>query len=137
MKGVDKEEEQWLQELMALYEQAAPLIQNSAKLNADGLPADLESLVEANEKLPSILESVKKMRKPKRKDFRNIKKDFEKVLFTCIKAGESGVKLVDSMAHGDWQITQRMRFTNVVNWMQQAAISYESLSKRLTSLSTK
>lgn len=72
------------------------------------------------------------MGKPNQKELRNIKKDFEKVLVSCIKAGESGVKLVDSTVHGDWAITQRMRFSTIITWTQRAAVCYERLSNNMT-----
>jgi hypothetical protein len=68
MKEVDEEETQrWLKAFMPLYEQATPLIQGIAKLDADGLPADLGILVEATKKLQPILESARNLSKPKQK----------------------------------------------------------------------
>jgi hypothetical protein len=43
--------EEWLQMFLPLHGQADPLIQIIAKLDADGLPADLRTLIEANWKL--------------------------------------------------------------------------------------
>lgn len=132
MKGTDKkEEEQWLQAFMLLYEQAAPLIRASATLDADGLPGNLKSLVEANEKLRPILQSVKKMRKPKRKELRNIKKDFERALSICLKASESAAKFVAAEVRGDPEIAKRMRFGTMVGQTQLAASCYEQLSENM------
>lgn len=131
------EQDPWLVAFMPLYEQAAPLIQTVVKLDAGGLPADLTTLVEANERLRPILESARKLPKPKQKEFRNIKKDFENVLSRCIRAGETGVKLLDDLGHGAPQMAVRMRFATIVGYTGQASIYYESLLKRLTSLSEK
>jgi len=118
---------------MPLYEQAAPLIQSIAKLDANGLPSDLQTLVEANEKLQPILKSVKNLPKPEQKEFHNIKKDFENVLFRCIKAGEMGVKLLDDLSHGPHKWYWRIRLATIVGWTGQATVYYESLSERLAS----
>lgn len=134
MEGIGNGQDQWLQAFVQLYEQAAPLIQSIAKLDANGLPTDLETLVEATGKLPSILESVRNLPKPKQKEFRNIKKDFENVLSRCIKAGEMGVKLLDDLDHGAHMAT-RIRLATIVGYTGQAIVYYESLSKRLASLS--
>jgi hypothetical protein len=136
MKEVDEEETQrWLKAFMPLYEQATPLIQGIAKLDADGLPTDLGILVEATKKLQPILESARNLSKPKQKRVRNVKKDFENVLSRCIKAGETGVKLLDDLSHGAPQIALRMRLATIVGYTGQAGVYYESLSKRLATLS--
>ena len=136
MEGIDDGQDQWLRAFMPLYEQAAPLIQGIAKLDDSGLPADPETLVEAIENLPPILESVRNLPKPKQKEFRNIKKDFENVLLRCIKAGKTEVKLLDDLNHGA-QMAARMRLATIVGYTGQAIVYYESLSKRLASLSGK
>jgi len=136
MEGIGNGQDQWLQAFMPLYEQAAPLIQSIAKVDDSGLPAELETLVKAIEKLPPILESVRNLPKPKQKEFRNIKKDFENVLSRCIKAGEVGVKLLDDLNHGA-QMATRIRLATIVGYTGQAIVYYESLSKRLASLSGK
>lgn len=134
MKVSNEEQGQWLRVFMPLYEQVAPLIRDIAKLDTNNQPADLSTLLEGGQKLPPILESVKKMPKPKQKELRSIKQEFEKVLHCCIKASESGAILVDSVALRDWQITQRMRFSNIIVWTIQAQTWYKSLSKKLDSL---
>lgn len=128
MKDVDREEtERWLKAFMPLYEQAAALIHKIAKIDADGMPTDLATLVEGNEKLPPILKSVKELPKPKEKELRKLKKDFQDVLDACIKAGGWGVKLI--------QDPNRVRFANIVFWTTFASGLMESFSKRLTLLS--
>lgn len=135
MKEIDSEEtKQWLKAFMALYEQAAPLIQDITKLDANGLPADLGTLVEATEKLQPILESARNLPKPKQKEFRNIKKDFENALSRCVKAGEMGVKLLDDLSHGAPQVALRMRLATIVGYTGQATPYHESLRKRLVAL---
>ena len=136
MEGIGNGQDQWLQAFMQLYEQAAPLIQRTAKPDTDGLPADLETLIEAARKLPPILESVKNLPKPKQKEFRNIKNDFKNVLSRCIKAGETGIKLLDDLNHGA-KMAARIRLATIVGYTGQANAYYESLSKRLASLSVK
>lgn len=136
MKEADKEKtERWLKAFMPLYEQAAPLIQRIAKLGANGLPTDLGTLVEATEKLQPILESARNLPKPKQKEFRNVKKDFENVLSRCIKAGEIGVKLLDDLSHGAPRIALRMRLATTAGYTGQATVYHESLCKRLAALS--
>lgn len=130
MKEVDKEEtERWLKAFMPIYEQSATLIYKIAKIDAEGLPADLPTLMEGNAKLPTILKSVKDLPKPKEKELHKLKKDFENVLDACIKAGGWGVKLSRD--------PNRVRFSNIVFWTSMASSFMESLSKRLASLSEK
>ena len=127
MKEEDKEEtEHWLQEFMTLYEQAETLILKIAKVDADGMPTDLRTLMEGSEKLPPILKSVKEISKPKEKELRKLKKEFQDILDACIKASEWGVKLA--------QDPNRVRFANIVFWTTSASGLMESFSKRLTSL---
>ncbi len=130
-----KEEDLWLQLFLPLYTQAAPLIQIITKLDANALPANLRTLAEANWKLRPILKSLKGLPNPKQKDLRNIKKDFENVLVRCIKAGETGMKMLDDLSHGAPQIAIRMRLTTIVGYTTQASIYYESLCKLLNSSS--
>lgn len=136
-EGDEEKTERWLKAFMPLYEQAAPLIQVIAQLEANRLPADLRTLVEVTEKLQPILESARNLSKPKHKEFRNIKKDFENVLSRCIKAGEIGVKLLDDLSHGAPQIALRMRLATIIGYVGQATAYHESLCKRLASLSRK
>jgi hypothetical protein len=131
MKGVDREaREEWLKAFMPLYEQAAPLIRNIAKkVDADGLQTDVGSLVEGYEKLPPILQSVKEIPKPKEKELRKLKKDFEDLLYSYIRAGEWGIKFV--------QDPSRIRFGSIVFFTNVANGLMESFSKRLAALSGK
>jgi hypothetical protein len=131
MKDVEREERaQWLKAFMPLYEQAAPLIRNIAKkVDADGLRTDVGSLVEGYEKLPPILQSVKEIPKPKEKELRKLKKDFEDLLVSCIRAGEWGIKFV--------QDPSRIRFGSIVFFTSVANGLMESFSKRLAALSGK
>ena len=130
MKGVDREERaQWLKAFMPLYEQAARLIRNIAKVGADGLPTDVESLIEGYEKLPPILQSVKEIPKPKEKELRKLKKDFEDLLYSCIRAGEWGIKFA--------QDPSRISFANIVLFTNFANGLMESFSKRLAPLAEK
>jgi hypothetical protein len=128
-----KQTQQWLQMFIPLYRQADPLIQIIAKLDVDGLPADLQTLTEANWKLQPILQDAKRLPAPKQKEFRSIKKDFENVLSLCIKASEIGAKMLDDMSHGAPKIALRMRLATIVGYTVQAGGHYESLCKRLSS----
>ena len=130
MKDVDSEErEQWLKAFLPIYENSANLIQKIAKIDADGSPTDVETLIEGYEKLPPILQSVKEIPKPKEKELRKLKKDFEDLLYSCIRAGEWGIKFV--------QDPSRIRFANIVFFTNFANGLMESFSKRLSSLSEK
>jgi len=130
MKDVDREERaQWLKAFMPLYEQAAPLIRNIAKVDADGSPTDVGNLIEGYEKLPPILQSVKEIPKPREKELRKLKKDFEDLLYSCIRAGEWGIKFV--------QDPSRIRFASIVFFTNAANGLMESFSKRLAALSEK
>jgi hypothetical protein len=121
MKDADREErERWLKAFLPLYEKSADLIQKIAKIDADGLPTDVETLIEGYEKLPPILQSVKEIPKPK---------DFEDLLYSCIRAGEWGIKFV--------QDPSRVRFASIVFFTNFANGLMESFSKRLAALSEK
>ena len=126
-EAVREETERWLKGFMPLYQQAATLIHKIAKFDAEGLPTDLPTLLDGNVKLPPILKSVKELPKPKEKELRKLKKDFENVLDACIKASEWGVKFSQDQS--------RIRLSMIV-FQTTAAIEFmKSFSKRLTLLS--
>ena len=128
IKDVDREEaERWLQTVMPLYEQAATLTHKIAKVDNDGLPADLTTLIEVSTKLTPILKSVKEIPKPREKELRKLQKDFKQALDACISASKWGVKLS--------QKPNRVRFSVTVFWTSLANSFMESLSKKLALLS--
>jgi len=132
MEGLGyKGQDPWLQAFMPLYKKATPLIKSVVEKSSDGLPADLETLIEAYRQLRPILESTKKLPKPKRKEFRRIQKAFEGTLSQCIAAGGMGVKMLDDFGHNA-QTAARMRIAGIVGLTEQARLLYEVLCKELT-----
>ena len=130
MKEVDKAEaEEFLKVFMPLYEQADTLIHKIVEKDADGLPASLETLIEAANKLLPILLSLQELPKPKYKELRRLKKEFNDVLKACIQAGEWAFKFAQNPG--------RVRLANIVFSTTLASGIMENCSKRLTSLSNK
>ena len=125
--------EQWLKSFMAIYKQASPLIDTVAKLDTEGQPASLDSLLEAYRSFGPLLQALKEMPKPPQKELRNIKNDFEKTLSMCIKAGEMAMKMVDDLRHGA-NLASRMHFSTIVGYIGYAEIYYKVLLDRLTKI---
>ena len=128
------EDEIWFQQFMDIYEGSELLIESIIEVDEEGLPADLRSILQAKEELEPVMEQVKKLPKPKRKALRDIKKNYEKLLSSCIKSSEKGLQLADSVYCGDWKITQRNRLTSVVIWIERATKEHDSLSEKLNSI---
>lgn len=127
MNELSREDELWLQEFMLLYQKDDTLVQKIVKVDANGSPADLQTLIKGYEKLPSILQAIKELPKPKEKELRKLKDNYRDVLVSCIKAGDWAIKLT--------QDPSRVRFANIVLFTTLASGIMEKVSKRLLSLS--
>ena len=126
-------QESWLRKFLALYDQISPLINQVAKLDEKGLPPNIDILLKAYAELPPILTSLKSLPKPPEKQFNNMKKDFERLLVACIKAGEMGMKMIDDMRAGA-QTAARMHFASVGGYITNATAYHKLLCKQLPSL---
>jgi len=129
--SANEAKEQWLKSFMVIYKQASPLINTVAKLDAEGQPAGPDSFLEAYQNFRPLLQSLKEMPKPSHKELRNIKKDFEKTLSMCVKAGEMMIKMIDDLRHGS-QLASRMHLASVVGYVSYAEIYHKSLLDRLS-----
>ena len=131
IKEVDREEAvQLLKTLMPLSEQVAPIVRRITKVDAnDMLVADLEDFLEAVKELPPILESMKRVPKPKDKELRKYKKEIEDSLDACIKACKWYLKFAESPS--------RVRLASIVFQMSVATSLMESATQRLTLLTNK
>lgn len=127
-EGTDKE---WLTVFMSLYKQARPTIEAVAKLDSDGHPASLDSLVEGYKLLLLVLQSIKGMPKPYNKELRKIKDNLEKTLEMGIKAGEMALKMIDDHAHGA-RTASRMHFASMVGYVSYAGSYHKLVKERLT-----
>jgi hypothetical protein len=90
---LDSEKSEWLPEFMALYRQALPIINVVTSKSADAMPASPLDLMEGL-KLRPMLDRAKKLSKPKDKELREAKNEFEKVLSSCIKIADSAADFV-------------------------------------------
>lgn len=129
-EGTDKE---WLTVFLPVYKQARPTVETVAKLDSDGHPASLDSLVEGYKLLPPILQSIKEMPKPSNKELRKIKDKLEKTLEMSIKAGEMALKMIDDHAHGA-RTASRMHFASIVGYVSYAESFYKLVKEGLTKI---
>ena len=124
----------WLQEFVTLYKEAAPSIQNITKLDAEGMPSAPMTLIQESNRLESIMDSLKRLPKPKEKELRNMQKNFEKALSACIKAGDMGFKCLDDASHNA-KSAARLHLASIISWISIATKHYELLTKEIASLS--
>lgn len=129
-EGTDKE---WLPVFMSVYKQARPIIETVAKLDLDGQPASLDSLVEGYKLLPPILQSITGMPKPFSKELRKIKDNLQKTLEMSIKAGETALKMIDDHAHGA-RTASRMHFASIVGYVSYAGSFHKLVKEGLTKI---
>lgn len=127
-EGTDKE---WLTVFMSVYKQASPIIETVAKVDLNGQPASLDSLVEGYKLLPSVLQSIKGMPKPSNKELRKIKGNLEKTLDMSIKAGEMALKMIDDHTHGA-RTASRMHFASIVGYVSYAESFHKLVKEGLT-----
>jgi hypothetical protein len=120
---------EWLPEFMTLYEQAAPIINVVVRKSADGMPASPLDLMEGL-KLRPMLERAKKLSKPKDKELREAKNEFEQVLSSCVKIADAAANFVSG---GGQALLGGPDFTRIVHGIETANGLMEKLSQRLAS----
>lgn len=126
-------DEEWLTAFMSVYSQASPTIEVVAKLDLEGYPASLDSLVEGYRLLPSLLRSAKELPKPSKKELRKIKGNLEKILEMSIKAGEMALKTVDDNAHGAGTAS-RIHLASIVGYVSCAEGLHKLVKEELTKI---
>jgi hypothetical protein len=126
-------QESWLLKFLALYNQAAPLIEQVAKLDEKGIPPNADLLLKANIELPPILSSLHTLPKPPQKELDDMRKLFERLLNSCIGAGEATVKMIDDIRAGT-QTAARMHYGTLGSFVVMASSFRESLSQKVSSL---
>lgn len=119
---------EWLGEFMALYEQASPIINVVIRKSADGMPASPLDLMEGL-KLRPMLELAKKLSKPKEKELREAKNEFEQVLSSCIKIADAAA---DFVSGGGQALLGGPDFARIVDGIETANGLMGKLSQRLT-----
>ena len=122
---------EWLGEFMALYEQASPIINVVTRKSADGMPASPLDLMEGL-KLRPMLELAKKLSKPKEKELREAKNEFEQVLSSCIKIAGAAA---DFVSGGGQALLGGPDFARIVDGIETANVLMGKLSQRLTAFS--
>jgi hypothetical protein len=127
----EAEKIEWQQEFMSLYVQAAPIIKVVTSKNADGMPASPLDLMEGL-KLRPMLERVKKLSKPKDKELREAKGDFEQVMSGCIKIADAAANFVSS---GGQALLGGPDFKRIVDGIETASGLMAKLSSRLAPFS--
>lgn len=127
----EAEKGQWVAEFMALYEQASPIINVVIRRGADGMPASPLDLMEGL-KLRPMLERTKKLSKPKDKELREAKSEFEQVMSSCIKIADAAADFISS---GGQALLGGPDFKRIVDGIETANGLMEKLSQRLASFS--
>jgi hypothetical protein len=122
---------EWLTEFMTQYAQAAPIINGVTRKSADGMPASPLDLMEGL-KLRPMLELTKKLSKPKEKELREAKNEFEQVLSSCIKIADAAA---DFVSGGGQALLGGPDFARIVDGIETANVLMGKLSQRLTSFS--
>ena len=122
---------EWLPEFRTLYEQAAPIINVVTRKSADGMPASPLDLMEGL-KLRPMLELAKKLSKPKEKELREAKNEFEQVLSSCIKIADAAA---DFVSGGGQALLGGPDFARIVDGIETANVLMGKLSQRLTAFS--
>jgi len=122
---------EWLGEFMALYEQASPIINVVTRKSADSMPASPLDLMEGL-KLRPMLELAKKLSKPKEKELREAKNEFEQVLSSCIKIADAAA---DFVSGGGQALLGGPDFARIVDGIETANVLMGKLSQRLTAFS--
>jgi hypothetical protein len=128
---LEAEKSEWQSEFMALYEQASPIINVVTSKSADGMPASPLDLMEGL-KLRPMLELAKKLSKPKEKELREAKNEFEQVLSSCIKIADAAA---DFVSGGGQALLGGPDFARIVDGIETANVLMGKLSQRLTAFS--
>lgn len=123
--------EEWLKEFMPLYEKATPFIQKIIKINADvdaaTLKSGIDAILEGYQELSLTFYQVKALPKPKEKELRKLKQNFEDVLKCC----GSARKCLTEVA----QPINRFTVAKLVFWTGMAKGQMEDISKILVPIS--
>jgi hypothetical protein len=83
-------------------------------------------------KLRPMLELAKKLSKPKEKELREAKNEFEQVLSSCIKIADAAA---DFVSGGGQALLGGPDFARIVDGIETANVLMEKLSQRLTAFS--
>ena len=126
---LEAEKSEWQPEFMALYEQASPIINVVTSKSADGMPASPLDLMEGL-KLRPMLERAKKLSKPKDKELREAKNEFEQVLSSCIKIADAAA---DFVSGGGQALLGGPDFARIVDGIETANGLMEKAFQRLAS----
>ncbi len=128
---LEAEKSGWQQEFMALYQQASPIINVVISKGADNMPASPLDLMEGL-KLRPMLERAKKLAKPKDKELRGARSEFEQVLSSCIKIADSAANFVSG---GGQALLGGPDFKRIVNGIETANGLMEKLSQKVATFS--
>jgi hypothetical protein len=128
---LEAESKQWQQEFMAVYKQAAPIINMIIRKDSGGMPASPLDLMEGL-KLRPILELVKKLSKPKDKDLREAKSDLEHLLTSCIKIADAAA---DFIRGGGQALLGGPDFKRIVDGIETATALMDKFSQKLPAFS--
>ena len=126
---------QWLESFLIIYNEAKPTIDNVAKLDSNGQPADPSTFLEAYRMLNPQLQSLEELSKPKYKELRKLSKDFNKTLSMCLQAAVMMMKLVDDV-HAEAKFAGRMHLASVVGYVNYAQTYHQFVQKRLDKIVT-
>ncbi len=128
---LEAEKSGWQQEFMALYQQASPIINVVISKGADNMPASPLDLMEGL-KLRPMLERAKKLAKPKDKELRGARSEFEQVLSSCIKIADSAANFVSG---GGQALLGGPDFKRIVSGIETANELMEKLSQKVATFS--
>ena len=128
---MEAEKSGWQQEFMALYQQASPIINVVISKGADNMPASPLDLMEGL-KLRPMLERAKKLAKPKDKELRGTRSEFEQVLSSCIKIADSASNFVSG---GGQALLGGPDFKRIVSGIETANELMEKLSQKVATFS--
>jgi hypothetical protein len=123
----EAEKDEWHTEFVALCEQASPIINVVIRKSADGMTASPLDLMEGL-KLRPMLERSKKLSKPKDKELREAKDEFEQILSGCIKIADAAANFVGG---GGQALQNGPDFKRIVDGIDTANELMEKLSQRL------
>jgi ssDNA-binding Zn-finger/Zn-ribbon topoisomerase 1 len=130
----NQQQDLWYQQFKVLFSEADLYITAVLSRDFQGLSEDFNRILKTKLALEPIRDSVKNLPNVKNGDYRHIRKDFEKLLDACIKAGDMALKSIEDDMHGARTAAQ-MHDATVRNWLTAASQHYVSLRKRLDLLS--
>jgi hypothetical protein len=128
---LDADKIQWQQDFMALYGQAAPIINMVISKSPDGMPASPLDLMEGL-KLRPMLERAKKLSKPKDKELREAKGDLEQVMSNCIKIADAAANFISS---GGQALLGGPDFKRIIDGIEKADELKQKLTSKLADIS--